>query len=308
MNAPKPDPRPLASAGYIAPISWSDENWNDVLLESCRALQRLGLQSIRGSVSEEEESPCLVFSMGWRLEEVLRHRARRVVPLIFDAFPTNWKHIASVIDRSEIDTIVVTSRPAQRGVQLLLPDCSVFYCAEAIDLEPWQNVRPIGSRSLAVCEFGRRDVVWHDAAVLALRDSGVEHVYGRGPDIAAAASLRRESFIHSLRSAAVSVCIPRAWTDPLETGGLETMTCRYLESIAAGAIVLGVAPSQLVTLFGYNPVVEVEWRDPGRQVLDLMSRVEHYNDLVERNLARLTEVGGWNARVPELLSALASRA
>ncbi|MGC4938591.1 glycosyltransferase [Kribbella sp. DT2] len=292
--------RPLGGGGYVAPINWTDQSWNDVLDESVRRLAELGLTPIQGDVSTPDESPCLTFAMGWRVEELLPHQSEQVVPLIYDAFPTNWKRIAGVIGASTIRTLLVTSRPSQRALQMLLPDRKVCYCAEAVNLGVFGPSPSFLLRERRVVEFGRRDPIWHAMARETLASSGIAHDYNAAVPGEATGPARRQEFIERLRTAAVSVCIPRAYTDPLQTGGLETMTCRYLESFAAGTLVLGSAPAQLTSLFGYNPVVEIDWINSSSQLTTVLDQLDDYRELVERNTQRVAEVGDWEARATEL--------
>ncbi|MGW1497782.1 hypothetical protein ACWCQW_04190 [Streptomyces mirabilis] len=75
------------------------------------------------------------------------------------------------------------------------------------------------------------------------------------------------------------------------------MTQRYLESMASGCLVLGQAPPELVSLMGFNPVIEIDWRDPVQQVLDILASPSGWQPAVDRALSRLQEVGDWSVRV-----------
>ena len=47
---------------------------------------------------------------------------------------------------------------------------------------------------------------------------------------------------------------------------VETLTHRYLESIASKRVVVGRCIRELEMLFGYNPVIEVDMADPVGQL------------------------------------------
>jgi hypothetical protein len=106
----------------------------------------------------------------------------------------------------------------------------------------------------------------------------------------------REEFVRGLARARVSICVPSSITHPERAGDIETMTIRYLQSIASKCLVLGHAPAEMVELFGYNPVVEIDMSDPVGQVLDILGRYEDYLPLIERNFDRVSREHTWENR------------
>jgi hypothetical protein len=116
----------------------------------------------------------------------------------------------------------------------------------------------------------------------------------------------RLSFASTLANSKVTICVPRSMTHPEEHGAAETITQRYFESMASGCLVYGHCPGELKDLFGYNPVVEMDLVEPADQLLDLLKNVARYQPLVARNLTRMQEVGGWDARVSQMIRALSS--
>ena len=82
---------------------------------------------------------------------------------------------------------------------------------------------------------------------------------------------------------------------------------RYFEAIASGSLVVGHGPRELVDLFGYDPVIAADLEQPAEQLHELLDGIEQHQPFVDRNLARLREVGTWDARVAELLQVLAER-
>ena len=114
----------------------------------------------------------------------------------------------------------------------------------------------------------------------------------------------RKDFIDGLGDSQISVCFPSTITHPQRSGDVETLTHRYLESIASKCLVVGQCPQELRILFGYSPIVEADLNSPADQLLDILSNISNYQDAVERNYQRLLQVGTWGTRVESLLSAL----
>jgi hypothetical protein len=84
------------------------------------------------------------------------------------------------------------------------------------------------------------------------------------------------------------------------------MTMRYLQSIASKCLVVGHAPKEMVTVFGYNPVVEIDMRSPERQVLELLKHFDDYIPLIEKNYAILVEEHTWRKRWQQIAETIFS--
>jgi hypothetical protein len=155
-----------------------------------------------------------------------------------------------------------------------------------------------------VLELGRRHAAYHRAITPALARGGFRHLYELSPGDVVFPN--RSDLVNGMFETAISVCFPSSITHPERSGAVETLTRRYLESVAAGCIVIGSAPAELVGLFGYDPVVAVDWDDPAGQLLDILSAPDRYASSVARNYARVLQIGTWQARIPQLLATLES--
>ena len=67
---------------------------------------------------------------------------------------------------------------------------------------------------------------------------------------------------------------------------------------------LGRAPKELIDLIGYNPVVEVDWKDPRGQVAAIVDEIGRYQSFVDRNRKIALEFGNWRVRMPLLVSGI----
>jgi hypothetical protein len=96
-------------------------------------------------------------------------------------------------------------------------------------------------------------------------------------------------------------------THPERSGGVETVTLRYFESLASRCLVVGKCPAELHDLFGYNPIIEIDAHRPSEQIIEILTEIDRYQEFVDKNRARLLEVGTWDARVKEMLDTISSR-
>jgi spore maturation protein CgeB len=85
-------------------------------------------------------------------------------------------------------------------------------------------------------------------------------------------------------------------THPERAENIETMTVRYLQSMASKCLILGKAPEEMIDLFGYNPVIEVDMNEPVKQIIDLLNHFEEYIPLIEKNYSVVIKQHTWQNR------------
>ena len=56
---------------------------------------------------------------------------------------------------------------------------------------------------------------------------------------------------------------------------------------------IGHAPQELVELVGYNPLIEIDREKPNEQLLDVLSHIDDYQDLADRNRDSAIKYGDW---------------
>ncbi|HEY0358922.1 MAG TPA: glycosyltransferase [Mycobacteriales bacterium] len=284
--------RTLERAGLPrAPAAWPP---------AARVADRLGLNR---SVSRRGGRAVLVPLMGpaaaWLFPHSLTHECAVVCWDVWTPDDPAWDRL---FRRHRVRFAVMTARTAaerwaDRGLR-------TAWVPEAIDPPPGSPGPPLGRRRIDVLELGRRHPGYHAVITPPLARTGAVHRYERTRGEIVFPT--RAELGAGLRDTVVSVCFPGSVTHPERSGDIETLTRRYLESMAAGTVLVGSAPAELVDLFGYDPVVPVDWDDPGRQLLDIVRDPERYAPLVARNYARFLEVGTLRARVPPLLDVLRS--
>ena len=106
----------------------------------------------------------------------------------------------------------------------------------------------------------------------------------------------REEFVAGLARSKISICFPSSMTHPDRAGDVETMTTRYLQSMISKCLVLGHAPAEMVELFGYNPVVEMDMADPAGQIVEMLRDYASYLPFIEKNFSLVSEDHTWAKR------------
>jgi hypothetical protein len=151
-----------------------------------------------------------------------------------------------------------------------------------------------------VVEFGRKLAEVHRAVRDPLLHAQIRHLHS---DARGGKSLfpTVEAMYAALGDTAVMLCFPRSMTHPEIAGNVETLTQRYLEAIGSGCLAVGRSPRELVDLFGFDPVVALDMRDPADHLLRILRARGDFQAHVERARSRLLEVGTFDRRARDIL-------
>jgi hypothetical protein len=217
---------------------------------------------------------------------------------MYDAWKKHHKKIIRFAIDFDIKNIYLTSSQAASLLQPHLKNTKCHWVAEGIDPASY-SYKPYSKKTIDVLAFGRRYDNYHNSIVNKLETANINYIYtaGRGhilfPD--------RKKFIAALSKSKISICFPSSLTHPQRSGDIEVMTLRYLQSIAAKCLILGTAPKEMLTLFGYNPVVEVDHDNAGEQILSILESYEDYIPLIENNYSNLIKYHSWNNRLETII-------
>jgi hypothetical protein len=222
-----------------------------------------------------------------------------------DCFSPSYEKWERMFRRVRPRVLFLSSRRAAAHFGDRLADTETVWLPEATDPTEYRPDVPLVRRRIDVLELGRRHDGYHSRITPALAAAGKAHRYEqvKGQVVFPA----KEEFVEGIGQSKVSVCFPCSMTHPARSGDDETTTHRYFESIASGSVLVGHCPAELRDLFGYDPVVSVDWNDPSRQILEIVDRIDDYQPQVERNYQRLLEVGTWEARTRTMLALLRER-
>jgi hypothetical protein len=226
-----------------------------------------------------------------------------IIPLCFDCWPADYERWEHLFRQHDIKTAFFTARQSQEYFIQKLPGLKCYWLPEAADPEEYPFSCPLNYRETNVLELGRRFAAYHDSIRKTLRKAGYVHVYSRSQK---RIFPTREDLMIAWGRTQVSVCFPKSMSSPESSGGVETVTFRYFESLASRCLIVGHCPDELEVLFGYNPVIEVDWEDPAGQIINILDNIQEYQKFVERNHQRMLEVGSWDTRVKYMVSILES--
>ena len=223
---------------------------------------------------------------------------------IFDAWPQVQHRIARFADVFGVNHIFCSSAQVAQRMQSQVKRTRCHWMPEGIDTHGYRS-RPTAGKDIDVLALGRKYDRYHQMIVEPLKAAGLDYRYERQPGEIVFPT--REGFVDGLARTKISICVPSSVTHPDRAGDIETMTVRYLQSMASRCLIVGHAPPEMVDLFGYNPVIEIDLENPGGQLLSVLGDFASYQWLVERNQMAVMESHDWCERWSRIKSMLAGQ-
>src|ERR1035437_9102645 len=236
-----------------------------------KAFERIGRFTWTAGARRTTVLP-LMGSKWWRLTACTTFGP--TIPYCWDVWGPELDVWTRRLSEPGIVAALTSSSIARDELRVRLPNLTIEYVPEAVDMTRFPISSPLRSRGIDVLELGRRNALWHAAVENMLRDTAAVHKYERS---AGETIFRTDADLDAgLLDSRISVCFTRRDTHPDVSGSVDALTQRYLQSIAAGCLLLGRAPQDLVGLFGYDPVIPVDWADPQGQVRMILASLEDH--------------------------------
>lgn len=220
---------------------------------------------------------------------------------MFDAWPKDQKEIIKFLNFFKIKNAFFTSFQATETIQLQASKTNCIWIPEGINPKEYKYYS-FKDKTIDVLALGRRYDIYHNQIVDYLENNNRIYIYEtqKGKIIFP----KQSDFIDGLAKAKISICVPSSITHPDRSGNLETMTIRYLQSIVSKCIILGHAPKEMIDLFGYNPVIEIDIKNPKTQIEDILNNYTDYLPLIEKNYQTVVENHTWVKRWKEIKNVL----
>ena len=214
---------------------------------------------------------------------------------LYDAWEKDLPAVARTLQKWRVRWAFVTSRQAAEWLNAAgLPDFEAHWVPEAVSVAVHRR-KPWTERGTAILQLGRRWDAYHEAIEPFCRAAGHRYLYESVPGRIIYAT--RAEFLEGLADARISVCVPSSITHPARSGCIETMTWRYLQSMASGCLILGRMPNEMRALFDYEPMIEIDLEQPAAQLAQILSEYERYLPLIERNLEEVRRRHQWTNRL-----------
>lgn len=227
---------------------------------------------------------------------------RRVIPYAFDCWPQHYPMWDELFTIMRPPVAAFTARAAAQHYQNVLATSTVLWLPEALHERRIQAGHPLINRSTHVLELGRRYGRYHDVVMRLSEHISMRHLYEVSPGLLIFPTI--DALAKGYKDSQIVVCFPASRTHPERSGATATITQRYLEAMASGCLIVGESPAELVSIFGYDPAVAVDWESPEKQLAAILKSIGSFQDLVFRNTQRLRETCLWGLRLRELAQAI----
>jgi len=212
---------------------------------------------------------------------------------LFDAWPKDYNKIQKFCREYKINFLFVTSSKSAMSLRKLLPEINIYWLPEGIAPQ-FYHCEDYMNKTIDVLALGRKYDVYHLLIAERLAEKGYtylyEHIKGQ------LVFPTQEEFVQGLARTKISICVPSSVTHPERSGDVETMTIRYLQSMVSKCLIIGHAPSEMIELFGYNPVIEIDLENSVEQLDSILKNYSDYIPLIEKNYQLVLEHHTWQDR------------
>lgn len=282
-------------------------------LPSIKKLYSIIVQKFNSS-KEQEARLCFIEPVSIYFDTFPSYMTHEVIPFIWDCWPCYYDKMEKWLNRHKVKTAIFTSRQEMEAMKQRCPHINMFWCPEAVDASLYKEGKPLKDRTIDLLEFGRASGMVGDykssTAIKPLNGvalnsealkplSNINHICTKVGD---KFIFTNEELYSAMGDAKITICLPRSITHPDEAQGIETLTQRYWEAMLSRMIIIGHAPQELIDICGYNPVIEI--RDSGlevkEQVLGILSHIEDYQGLVNKNRRIAIEKADWMSRIQQV--------
>jgi len=220
---------------------------------------------------------------------------------LFDAWANDQPELVDFIQRCKIDQVFVSASQAAAGLNEKLKRPIANWVPEGIDISVYKQF-PYDNKDIDVVQIGRKYDWYHEQILPFFNETNKVYLYEKTKGTIIFSD--REDFINGLARSKISVCFPSNITHPERAGAIETMTNRYLQSMASKCLIVGHAPQEMVELFSYNPVVEIDKDAPVKQLKAILNHYPDYIPLIEKNYEIVSKYHTWENRWKQIKNLL----
>lgn len=233
-----------------------------------------------------------------------------IIPFLWDVWPENRYALFDDIRKLKIELAFVTSK---QNKELIEQETGIecHYIPEGIDISDYSKGESLQDRIGELYELGRQHPLYHKTVISLIEKGEIINYFGNeyddGGRLLKLAFPTASDLLHTINKIKIVVCFPQCDTHPQRVGNIETLTQRYWECMLSGNLIIGRAPSELIELIGYNPVIDVDWDAPEEQLKNILKNINEYQTLVDKNHAVALKWASWDNRINDIKNILKNR-
>lgn len=217
---------------------------------------------------------------------------------MYDGWPRFHRMIAIYSKFLNVKTIFFSSYKATNSFNEINSGIKAIWVPEAIELKNYYNLE-YNKKDIDVLEFGRKYDLYHNGIVGELSTGERVHVFEKNKGQLVFKS--RNDFLNGLARSKISICVPSNITHPERAENISSMTLRYLQSMASKCLIVGIIPEEMNMLFDYNPIIDIDFEDPAKQILNILDNYDSYVPLIDKNYMEVQKSHTWAIRIKSML-------
>ena len=215
---------------------------------------------------------------------------------MYDAWEPLFDEIEKTIRAYKINLVFTASKQSADYFNTLnIPNFQSHWIPEGIDVTQYQFI-PYQERTTDVLQLGRKWNEYHKK----IKSIETRLIYKYEKKAGQIIFPTREEFLFGLANSKISICVPSDITHPERTGNISTITNRYLQSMASRCLIVGKVPHDMLHLFDYNPIVEIDEENPVAQIEAILANFDTYIPLIEKNYEVVKNFHNWDNRVSQI--------
>lgn len=231
-------------------------------------------------------------------------KAKLKVLYMFDPWPTVNNINENALRSYKINIAFISAKQAVEHFNSLnFPDFTAYWIPEGVKSESYKYL-DYKDKSIDILQYGRQWKWLHDEIHTFCNKNNIKYEFPNHDDFNKSQFKTRSLLIDAMAKSKIVICVPRNITNPDQIGDQSTLTTRYFECMSSKCIIWGKAPQELIELFGYNPVVEIEMNSPQKQLATILANYNSYIPLVEKNYSLVIQNHQWKNRIEEITNIL----
>ena len=215
-----------------------------------------------------------------------------IIPMIWDCWPSHYKKVVNWMKKHKVKSAIFTSSQSAQHIQQEIPELNILTITEGIDVTKYKAGIDLANREIDLLEYGSVQRNFFREYI-----DGITHVNRKNEN---GRLSTKEKLIESISSSKVCIALPRCDVDAEFTGGIETLTQRFWEGMLSRCVLLGRAPKELIDLIGYNPVVNLDRDKAKEQVVNILTNINDYQELVNKNRETALKMAPWEIRMKKV--------
>jgi len=212
---------------------------------------------------------------------------------LFDAWTTEIDKIVNFITIYKIDHIFLAASQSKDILNSKIKKNNIYWIPIGINPKEYKYYS-YEDKNIDVLALGRKYDKYHDEILPYFYNNPEKYLYEKVKSEIIFPT--RLEFIEGIARSKISICVPSNITHPERSGNIETMTPRYLQSMVSKCLIIGHAPKEIITLFNYNPIIEIDFSNPLKQLDDILNNFSNYIPFIEKNYQEVLKFHTWNNR------------